>query len=60
MSLARAGKTEEGTMMPDTESTTAKTFLVAIDIGKAFHAVLVEGPDDRRQPFHIRQQRGGP
>lgn len=40
-------------MMADTQRTTAETFLVAIDIGKAFHAVLVEGPDGRRQPFRM-------
>ena len=41
-------------MMADTQRTTAETFLVAIDIGKAFHAVLVEGPDGRRrQPFRV-------
>jgi len=40
-------------MMADTQSTTVETFLVAIDIGKAFHAVLVEGPDGRRQPFRM-------
>src|SRR4030088_942101 len=47
------GRTKEGAMMADTQRTTAETFLVAIDIGKAFHAVLVEGPDGRRQPFRM-------
>jgi len=40
-------------MRADTESTVAETFLVAIDIGKAVRAVLVEGPDSRRQPFRM-------
>ena len=33
--------------------TTAETWLVAIDIGKCFHAVLVEEPDGRRQRFQM-------
>ena len=40
-------------MMADTQSTFAETFLVAIDIEKAFHAVLIEGPDGRRHPFRM-------
>ena len=33
--------------------TTAETWLVAIDIGKRFHAVLVEEPDGKRQRFQM-------
>jgi transposase len=32
---------------------TSQTWLVAIDIGKAFHAVLVEGGDGKRQQFRM-------
>ncbi|HWT85708.1 MAG TPA: IS110 family transposase [Myxococcales bacterium] len=32
---------------------TPETWLVAIDIGKAFHAVLVEGGDGKRQQFRM-------
>jgi len=32
---------------------TSQTWLVAIDIGKAFHAVLIEGVDGKRQQFRM-------
>jgi hypothetical protein len=34
-------------------ATSAGTRLVAIDIGKRFHAVLVEEPDGTRQRFQF-------
>ena len=39
-------------MVEDT-TLTSQTWLVAIDIGKAFHAVLVEGGDGKRQQFRM-------
>ena len=43
-----------------TEDTTrSQTWLVAIDIGKSFHAVLVEAADGRRQHFQMANTRRG-
>src|SRR6202022_2876646 len=44
---------EEGTTMAEDTTLTSQTWLVAIDIGKAFHAVLVEGGDGKRQQFRM-------
>jgi hypothetical protein len=43
---------KEGTTMAE-ERGAAGTWWVAIDIGKHFHAVLVEGPDGKRQRFQM-------
>jgi Transposase len=39
--------------MAEDTTLTSQTWLVAIDIGKSFHAVLVEGADGRRQQFRM-------
>jgi len=39
--------------MTEDTTLTSQTWLVAIDIGKAFHAVLVEGIDGKRQQFRM-------
>jgi transposase len=39
--------------MAEDTTLTSETWLVAIDIGKAFHAVLVEGSDGKRQQFRM-------
>lgn len=39
--------------MAEDTTLTSQTWLVAIDIGKAFHAVLVEGGDGKRQQFRM-------
>ena len=39
--------------MAEDTTLTSQTWLVAIDIGKAFHAVLVEGVDGKRQQFRM-------
>ena len=39
--------------MAEDTTLTSQTWLVAIDIGKAFHAVLVEGIDGKRQQFRM-------
>jgi transposase len=39
--------------MTEDTTLTSQTWLVAIDIGKAFHAVLVEGVDGKRQQFRM-------
>jgi hypothetical protein len=41
------------TALADTRGSIAETFLIAIDVGKAFDAILIEGPDGQRQPFRI-------
>ena len=38
-------------------ATNSGTWLVAIDIGQRFHAVLVEGPDGKRQRFQLASTR---
>src|SRR5262245_34638260 len=49
---AETSGAKEGTTMAET-ATTSAMWLVAIDIGKRFHAVLVEGPDGKRQRFQM-------
>jgi transposase len=39
--------------MGEDTTLTSQTWFVAIDIGKAFHAVLVEGGDGKRQQFRM-------
>src|SRR5262249_8279809 len=39
--------------MTEDTTLTSQTWLVAIDIGKSFHAVLVEAADGRRQYFRM-------
>ena len=39
--------------MTEDTTLTSQTWLVAIDIGKSFHAVLVEAADGRRQHFRM-------
>jgi hypothetical protein len=42
--------------MAEDTTLTSETWLVAIDIGKVSHAVLVEGSDGKRQQFRMANQ----